>query len=123
MCPGGYPTVGYGHLIRDNEKLIIDSGISQDEAEELLRRDVQFSERAVLRLIRVPLSDGQFNALTSFTFYLGSGALQSSTLRRKVNRRDYDGASAEFKRWVWSNGRKLKGLQRRRNAEAALYNA
>ena len=59
-------------------------GITEAEAEDLLRRDVQVAERAVLRLIDVPLTDGQFDAMVSFTFNLGAGALQRSTLRRKV---------------------------------------
>ena len=79
------------------------------------------AERAVLRLIRVPLEDGRFDALSSFTFNLGTGALQRSTLRRKVNREEHDAVPAEFRRWVWAGGRKLKGLIRRREAEAALY--
>ncbi len=121
LCPAGYPTIGYGHLVRDHEKLFFDNGISREEAENLLRMDVNSAERAVLRFIRVRLSDGQFDALVSFTFNLGSGALQSSTLRRKINRQDHHEAPAQLKRWVWSNGRKLKGLQRRRNAEAEIY--
>ena len=79
------------------------------------------AERAVLRLIRVPLEDGRFDALSSFTFNLGTGALQRSTLRRKVSREEHDAVPAEFRRWVWAGGRKLKGLIRRREAEAALY--
>ena len=90
-------------------------------AEELLRRDVETAERAVLRLIRVPLEDGRFDALSSFAFNLGSGALQRSTLRRKVNRGEHDAVPAEFGRWVWAGGRKRRGLMRRREAEAALY--
>ena len=79
------------------------------------------AERAVLRLITVPLSDGQFDALVSFTFNLGSGALQRSTLRRKVNRQEYEDAALEFGKWVWAGGRRLKGLINRRKAEAALF--
>ena len=90
-------------------------------AEGLLRRDVETAEKAVLRLIHVPLSDGQFSALVSFAFNLGPGALQRSTLRRKVNREEYDAAPAEFRRWVWAGGRNLKGLMQRREAEALLY--
>lgn len=120
-CPAGWPTVGFGHLVRDGERARFSSGISEDEAEDLLRRDVGIAERAVLRLIRVPLTDGQFGALTSFTFNLGAGSLQRSTLRRKVNREEHAAAPAEFRRWVWAGGRKLKGLVRRREAEAALY--
>jgi lysozyme len=76
---------------------------------------------AVLRHIRVPLEDGQFNALCSFVFNLGSGALQSSTLRRKINRGDYIGAANEFPRWVYAGGRKLKGLVRRREHERLMF--
>ncbi len=84
MCPAGYRTIGYDHLIKSSEHF--DEGIDKQQAEILLRRDVQVAERAVLRLIDVPLIDNEFDALVSFTFNLGSGALQRSTLRRKVNR-------------------------------------
>ena len=77
--------------------------------------------RQVLRLIRVPLADGPFDALVSFAVNLGSGALQRSTLRRKVNREEHAAVPAEFRRWVWAGGRRLKGLVRRRGAEAELY--
>ena len=77
--------------------------------------------RAVLRLIRVPLEDGLFDALGSFAFNLGAGTLQRSTLRRKVNREEHGDVPAEFRRWVWAGGRKLKGLIRRREAGAGLY--
>lgn len=75
----------------------------------------------VLRLINVPLTNGQFDSLVSFTFNLGTGALQRSTLRRKVNREEHEEVPAQFKRWVWAGGRKLKGLERRRSAESCLY--
>ena len=56
-----------------------------------------------------------------FTFNLGSGALQRSTLRRKVNREEHDDVPAQFKRWVWAGGKRLKGLVRRRSEEAITY--
>ena len=121
ICPGGWPTIGYGHVVRDDERDRFADGIDEAAAEELLRCDVETAERAVLRLIRVPLEDGQFDALSSFAFNLGSGALQRSTLRRKVNREEHGAVSPEFRRWVWAGGRKLKGLIRRREAEARLY--
>ena len=121
-CPAGWPTIGYGHVVRNNERERFSAGINERAAEELLRRDVEAAEKAVLRLIHVPLSDGQFSALVSFAFNLGAGALQRSTLRRRVNREEYDAASAEFRRWVWAGGLKLKGLISRRAAEAALFN-
>ncbi len=123
VCPGGWPTIGYGHVVRDEERERFATGIDEATAEELLRRDVESAERAVLRLIRVPLEDGRFDALGSFTFNLGAGALQRSTLRRKVNREEHDVVPDEFRRWVWAGGRRLKGLMRRREVEATLYAA
>jgi lysozyme len=119
----GLPTIGYGHLLTKQELAdgTFENGISRLEAEHLLRKDVRFAERAVLRLIRVPLLDGQFDALVSFTFNLGSGSLQRSTLRRKLNRYEYDAIPNELMRWVNAGGRKLKGLVRRRRAEAILF--
>ncbi len=121
ICPADWPTIGYGHVVRDGEQVRFADGIDETEAEALLRRDVKTAERAVLRLIRVPLEDGQFDALSSFAFNLGAGALQRSTLRRKVNREEHAAVPVEFRRWVWAGGRRLKGLVRRREAEAALY--
>ena len=62
-----YPTIGYGHVVKDDEDF--SAGIDESQAEELLRQDAQIAERAVLRLINVPLTDGQFDALVSFTYY------------------------------------------------------
>ena len=75
----------------------------------------------MLRLIKIPLTDNQFAALVSFTFNLGGGALQRSTLRQKVNRKEHGEVPAEFMKWVRAGGRKLPGLIKRRAAEAALY--
>lgn len=121
ICPAGYPTIGYGHLVRDGEKGRFAEGIDQEEGEVLLRQDVRWAERGVLRLIDVPLTDRQFDALVSFTFNLGSGSLQRSTLRRKVNREEHHQVPDQLMRWVWAAGKRLKGLVRRRTAEAALY--
>jgi lysozyme len=117
----GLPTIGYGHLVRRDEQSKWPHGIGEEEAEYLLAADVGESERAVLRLITVPLSDGQFDALVSFTFNLGGGALQRSALRRKVNRIEFGPVPDEFRRWVWAGGRKLSGLARRREAEIVRW--
>jgi len=119
FCPAGYPTIGYGHVVKDDEDFL--SGIDEAKAEELLRQDAQIAERAVLRLINVPLTNGQFDALVSFTYNLGGGALQRSTLRRKINREEHAEVPEQFMRWVWAGGRKLKGLVRRRAAETYMY--
>jgi lysozyme len=65
----------------------------------------------------------QYDALVSFTFNLGAGALQRSTLRRKVNRERHAEVPAQLMRWVWAGGRKLKGLQKRRKIESRFYQA
>ena len=100
-----------------NAERFANDGISEDEAQDMLRRDAGIAERAVLRLITVPLTDGQFDALSSFAFNLGGGALQRSTLRRKVNREEHALVPAEFEvgvgRWA-----EAKGLVRRWEADA-----
>ena len=121
ICPAGYPTIGYGHMVREEEQERFEDGIDEQVAEELLQRDVRWAEQGVLRLINVPLTDGQFDALVSFTFNLGTGALQRSTLRRKVNREEHAQVPREFMQWVWAGGRKLAGLTKRRYEEASLY--
>lgn len=121
ICPAGYPTIGYGHVMLAHEREQFAAGITQAEATELLRKDVRIAERAVLRLISVPLTDGQFDALVSFTFNLGAGALQRSTLRRKVNRGEHESVPAELLKWVWAAGKRLPGLLSRRRLEGQRY--
>lgn len=110
------PTIGIGHAIRPRE---VFTSLTHEEALALLAKDVIRAEAAVLRLITVPLSDGQFNALVDFVFNLGAGRLQASTLRRKINRGEP--AAQEFSKWVYAGPIKSKGLIRRRTAEAAMY--
>jgi len=118
----GFPTIGYGHLIAPPELAThYRDGIAQHQAEVLLRRDIQQVESAMQRLIHSPLNDPQFAAIASFTFNLGSGALQRSTLRRRLNRGEYHAIPAELLRWVYAGGRKHRGLLRRRHEEGALF--
>ena len=119
-CPAGYPTIGYGHVVRMGEGL---THLSQTEALFLLKQDVRVAEAAVQRLILVPLAQGQFDTLVSFTFNLGAGALQRSTLRRVVNRGEHEDVPCQLLHWVFAGGRKLPGLVARRQAEAVMYGA
>lgn len=96
-------------------------GISLFEGERLLWAELEKDQQAVRRLITVPLTQGQFDALVSFVFNLGSGALQRSTMRQKINREEHDEVPAELMKWVWAGGRKLNGLIRRRQAEGLMY--
>jgi lysozyme len=117
----GFPTIGYGHLIKPHEKHLYKNGISELDAESILKQDVQVVESAVARFIKTPLTNNQFDALASFTFNVGIGALQRSTLRAKVNRQEHEQVPAEFLRWVYADGKKLSGLIRRRRIESELY--
>lgn len=121
VCPGGYTTVGFGHLVNKNELDYFKNGIDETQALNLLARDVRIAETSVLKMTNVPLTDGQFDALVSFVFNLGSGAFQRSTLRRKVNREEHDEVPDEFLKWVYAGGKKLKGLILRRKAESMMY--
>ncbi|NEP62923.1 MAG: lysozyme [Symploca sp. SIO2G7] len=113
----GVWTIGYGTTrgVKPGQE------ITEAEAEALLKTDLNRFERAVIQAVRVPINDNQFAALVSFTYNVGSGAMRSSTLLRKLNRRDIYGAANEFPRWNRAGGRVLAGLTRRRNAERALF--
>jgi GH24 family phage-related lysozyme (muramidase) len=124
--PAGYCTIGYGHLIRQgpcdgSEPEHLRTGISRDEALELLRQDVSLAERAVMELAEVDLDDGQYAALCDFTFNVGRGALARSTLLRRINEGLHPEVPGQFRRYVLANGRKLPGLVVRREEEIALF--
>lgn len=119
LCPAGYKTIGYGHVLCKDEEF--STGISLFEAERLFWGDIRVAETAVQRLIAVSLRQGQFDALVSFAFNLGAGALQRSTLRRKINREEHDDVPQELIKWVWAGGKRLSGLIRRRQAEGVMY--
>jgi lysozyme len=123
LCPAGWWTIGFGAVRGPDGQPVAaaTAPVTEEDAEALLRRDVALAERAVLRLISVPLADGQFDALVSFTFNLGAGALQRSILRRKVNREEHVEVPPEFHKWVWVGGKRLLGLVRRRESEARFY--
>lgn len=117
-CAANKLTIGWGHTGADvREGMEIDI----DEAERLLKMDLVIHENNVARLVRVPLLQNQFDALVSFEFNVGYGKFRSSTLLRKLNSGDYEGAGKEFIRWVYGGGRVLGGLVKRREAEFEMY--
>jgi lysozyme len=121
VCPAGYLTIGYGHVMTKAERATL-SRVSTQQADNFLITDVRIAERAVSQFITVALTQNQFDALVSFTFNLGAGCLQRSTLRRVLNRGDVEAVPVQLRRYVWAGGRKLPGLVRRRAAEAMLFN-
>ena len=90
---------------------------------EWLQHELTHIEYDVSRLIQVPLTENQFGALISFTYNVGSGNLKASTLRQKLNRGDFDGASLEFPKWRRAGGKILRGLVRRRIAEQLHFDS
>ena len=134
QCPELLWTIGVGHVIDPNhakvpfaerKSLPIPTGwdrvLTAEEIDEILRKDLARFESGVLRLIKVPLTQGQFDALVSFSFNVGLGNLQNSTLRMKVNRGDFEGAAEQFLVWTKAGGKVLKGLVTRRTHEKEMF--
>lgn len=114
----GVWTIGYGHTGNDVTPGLMITGI---QADALLRQDVAVCERAVTALVKVPLTQGQFDALVDFVFNLGAASLRQSKLLRLLNASDYVGASSQFIRWNKAGGKVLAGLTKRRLAEQQLF--
>jgi lysozyme len=134
QCPALLWTCGVGHVIdpshakvklADRKQLPIPDGwdrvLSATEIDEILRKDLNRFEAGVLRLIKVKLTQGQFDGLVSFSFNVGLGNLQNSTLRMKLNRGDYEGAAEQFLVWTKAGGKVLKGLVIRRTHEKEMF--
>jgi GH24 family phage-related lysozyme (muramidase) len=124
--PAGHCTIGFGHLvhrgpINGSEAAEFKRGITRERGLEILRDDAQTAANAIARLVRTPLKPHQRDALISFTFNLGTGALESSTLLRLLNEGDYASVPAQLNRWTKAGGRTLPGLVSRRKAEGALF--
>jgi len=115
----GFPTIGYGHKLLPGESY--PEGIDEARASALLANDVKAVEQAVERLVRVQVTQGQFDALVDFCYNLGSARLQSSTLLRALNAGHYDDAREQLLRWDCAGGKVVSGLQARREAESRLW--
>ena len=119
VCPAGILTIGYGHTGPDVYRGLV---ITEERAWQLLVEDLHRFERAVRKCIAVPLTQHEFDAIVSFTYNVGEGALSSSTFRRRMNAGD-DKATCfreEFPKWVNGANGPLPGLVRRRDAEVEL---
>jgi lysozyme len=123
-CSAGVPTIGYGNTFYESGKKVSmsDAVITESRATELLAWSIKKFEQYVDSYCRDDISQNQFDALVSFCYNLGPANLKSSTLLKKVNKDPNDPTiRAEFLKWNKAGGRALKGLTRRREAEANLY--
>ncbi len=116
-CAADVWTIGYGSTkgVKEGDTL------TQEEADKLLLKDVEVFEKAVNDAVKVAMVQCQFDALVSWTFNLGAGSLNSSTMLKKLNNREFDEVPSQIKRWNKAGGKVLQGLIRRREAEALLY--
>ncbi len=116
-CPAGVWTIGYGHT----KGVKAGQSVTLEGAQDLLRQDLKNFEDWVNKLVKVELTQGQFDALVSFCFNLGPGALDSSTLLKLVNQQKFALAADQFKRYNKASGVELSGLTKRRLAERDLF--
>lgn len=121
-CPAGVWTIGFGHTGTVDGKPITEGmTITAEKAEELLRGDLRRFEKGVLERVKVPLTQSQFDSITSLAFNIGLGAFGDSTVLKRLNAMDYSGAARAFGLWVKAKGMILEGLVRRRVAEIVLF--
>jgi lysozyme len=115
----GLSTIGYGHKLLPGESY--PAGLTEPVARLLLARDAEAAERAVARFVRIPLTQGQFDALVDFVFNLGAGRLATSTLLCQLNHGNIGAAALEFVKWDHCGTRENACLKTRREAEMRLF--
>ena len=113
------PTIGYGHALKPGESF--PAGVTEVTATLLLIKDVQVAEDAVSRMVKVPITQGQFDALVDFVYNLGAGRLEHSTLLKLLNDGKYVEAGEQLLVWCMAGGVRQAGLVRRREAELVLW--
>lgn len=114
----GFDTIGYGHLLLPKEKF---TTITKAKAEEILAKDLSIADQVIDRYTKVPLNNNQRAALISLIFNIGGGNFLKSTLLKKLNEGDYEEAGNRILRFVFSAGKKLPGLVKRRAEERDLF--
>ena len=123
LCSAGVPTIGYGTTVYPNgiKVKLSDQKITQQLAETFLQHHVNVIEKDVSKLVKVTLTQNQFDALVSFVYNVGLGAFGDSTLLKLLNAGDINGASKQFERWNKAGGKIVDGLTNRRKAEKVLF--
>lgn len=135
LCPAGYWTIGWGHVVRDEKGRPIQGagfkeeafdlfpkGITVSQAEEILEHDLANFSQGVELLVKNPVPDTKFCALTSLAFNIGLGAFGKSTVLARVNNLAYESVPSAFRMWVKVNGKVSSGLLRRREDEIRVWN-
>jgi len=124
LCPAGIPTIGYGSTYYPGGRKVAmsDTAIDEATARRMLMQELEHTYLpGVLRLCPgLAADERRCNAVVDFVYNLGVGRLQTSTLRRKINAGDWEGAKEQLLLWTRGGGKVLPGLVRRRTAEAAL---
>lgn len=118
----GY-SIGYGHFIREGDGLSTESVVSESQAYDLLSQDAQSAANCVDASVEVTLNDNQRAALISFVYNEGCGAFRKSTMLRKINAGDFEGASQEFSKWTLSQGEQVTALVTRRQSESEVFSS
>jgi lysozyme len=123
-CPANVCTIGYGHTSAAGAPQVVDGMIiTQADAEDILKRDLVKYEIGVMDLVKVKLTQNQFDVLTDFAYNAGVGNLKSSTMLKKINSGNLDAVPAELMKWTKGGGKVLPGLVRRRQAAGAWWTA
>ncbi len=128
----GYPTIGAGHLLTKDErssgKIFIGGeavpyagGLTEQQALGLLAQELMIFEQAVSKGVTVPLTQNQHDALVCFAYNIGPNAFRHSTLLKLLNNRNYAAVPKQLRRWIYSGGKKLKGLINRREKEVEMW--
>ncbi len=120
LCPAGKRTIGYGHVILPDDNII--EPITEEQAEDILEKDVIVAENAINKYVKVPLTQNQFDALVCFVFNVGRTNFKTSTLLKFINDQLWDKIPKQFMRWVYHDKKLIKGLENRRKIEVRLWN-
>lgn len=121
LCPAGTLTIGYGHTNASGREITPNTVWAHEQCLMVFGEDMKKYEDTIRRLVKMPLSPYQFDAMVSFAFNVGEGNLLKSALLKKINTADWDGAAQEFTRWSKGGGQEFSGLVRRRAIEALLF--
>ena len=128
LCSAGVPTLGYGTIKKpDGTKIQLGMICTEDEAEEWLKYEIEEKSKSIMKLIKIPLTDNHLAAIISLTYNIGEGAFAKSTLLKKLNAGDMQGAADQFLVWNKVKDPKtgkfvaVKGLTNRREDERNLF--